>query len=106
MRNPYKAQSMLVINGKTTPLCMTLGALAALESAVGADHLPQLLERFASAQYRASDLILVLNAGLYGAGEDADIEKQSIEGGALAALRASRELLLTAFPNDQQQFSI
>ncbi len=104
--NPYQAEAMLRIDGEDTHLRMTLGALAALEAALEADSLPALLERLSSERYRTNDLIFVINAGLYGAGQNPNIENRTIEGGALAALRATKLLLLSAFPNEEAALAL
>ena len=47
---------------------LTLGALAELEDAFGAEDLVALTERFGSGRLKARDLIRIIAAGLRGAG--------------------------------------
>ncbi len=100
MRNPYQSEAMLVIDGSPVNLKLTLGALAALEDALGLASLHDLVDRFASNAFSSKDLILVLNAGLYGAGERVSIEDVSIKGGAIEAAKTAMQLLVGAFPKD------
>ena len=48
---------------------LTLGALAELEAAFGADDLVALAERFGTGRLTARDLMRIIGAGLRGAGE-------------------------------------
>ena len=50
MANPYAGEVALVIDGQRHVLKLTLGALAELESALGADSLVALVERFEISQ--------------------------------------------------------
>jgi len=79
---------------------LTLGALAELETALEADSLLALVERFEKGAFRASDLIRLLLAGLRGGGLLIDQETLmagQIEGGPLAAAKAGALLLKRAF---------
>ncbi len=98
MYNPWNSEVALKIDGEIVHLRMTLGAIAALEAALEVDDLSSLVTRFSEGRYRAQDLILVLNAGLYGAKKTPNIELSSIEGGAVEAAKAAANLLVNAFP--------
>jgi hypothetical protein len=77
---------------------LTLGALAMLEGSLKAGSMSELFQRFASETFRADDLILVLQAGLYGAGnDDIDVAAAKIDGGASAAAKSAIHLLKQAF---------
>lgn len=106
MFNPYLAQRHLVLDGEPVELRMTLGALAALEAALEEDCLVSMLKRFSGNAFSSRDLILVLNAGLYGAGRNFSIEDRVIEGGATEAAKVARGLLLSAFPEVENASAI
>ena len=98
--NPHRGEAVLVIDGRARRMRLSLGALAGLESRLGAGGLVALAERFESGAVGADDLIALIAAGLAGAGEDvaeAEIAAAEIEGGAVAALAAGLALLAHAF---------
>lgn len=79
---------------------LTLGALAELEDAFGAEDLVALTERFASGRLKARDLTRIIAAGLRGAGEnvsDDDVAAMVIEGGAQGYVRIAAELVAVTF---------
>jgi hypothetical protein len=89
-----------VIDGETRVLCLTLGALAELETAFEADNLADLAGRFASGRLSASDMIRIIGAGLRGGGNlysDDEVAAMAIEGGAAGSARIVAELLAAAF---------
>lgn len=84
------------IGAKVYPLRLTLGALAELESAFGADNLAALGERLAGGAAKASDLIALLGAAARGGG--ANLSDRDIAGRAGAAdLPAIAEALARLF---------
>lgn len=98
--NPYRGDVPLVLDGEARNMRLTLGALAELEEALGADSLLALVERFESGAFSSADLIALLLAGLRGAGLLIDRETLlgcSIEGGPMAAAKAGALLLKRAF---------
>ena len=98
--NPYRGDVALVLNGESHSMRLTLGALAELEDALGADSMLALVERFESGAFSAADLISLLLAGLRGGGLDIDrsaLMAGSIEGGPVAAAKAGALLLKRAF---------
>lgn len=70
MANRHRGEIEAELGGRRRTLCLTLGALAELEAAFGADDLTALAERFARGRISARDAIRVIGAGLRGAGED------------------------------------
>ena len=58
------------LDGKSFRLCLTLGALAELETAYAADDLGALVEKFSRGKLSATDMIRIVGAGLRGAGND------------------------------------
>ncbi|MEO0881491.1 MAG: GTA-gp10 family protein [Pseudomonadota bacterium] len=65
--NGARGEVGLNIAGRVHPICLTLGALADIETALGCDNLAELDLRMRSLS--ASDLIIVLRALLKGGGE-------------------------------------
>ena len=79
---------------------LTLGALAELESAFGADDLIALSERLGSGRLKASDLTRIIGAGLRGAGEDIgddEVAQMAVDGGAHGYVRIAAELIAATF---------
>ena len=70
MANMHRGEIEAHIGGARRRLVLTLGALAELEAAFGADDLVSLAERFGGGRLKAADLIRIIGAGLRGAGED------------------------------------
>ncbi|MEX1083791.1 MAG: gene transfer agent family protein, partial [Xanthobacteraceae bacterium] len=88
------------IGGARRRLVLTLGALAELEAAFGADDLVALAERFEAGRLKARDLIRIIGAGLRGAGEtvtDDDVARMEIGGGAPGYARVAAELIAATF---------
>ena len=69
MPNLHRGEIEAEIGGVRRRLVLTLGALAELEAAFGADDLTALAERFGAGRLSARDLIRIIGAGLRGAGE-------------------------------------
>ncbi|BBE72050.1 gene transfer agent family protein [Oharaeibacter diazotrophicus] len=85
MANPYRGDVAAEIGGRRRTLRLTLGALAELEAAFGADDLGDLARVFAAGKLRARDAVRVIAAGLRGAGEpvtDEEVAAMAIDGGA------------------------
>lgn len=71
--NRARGETALAAGGKTYRLCLTLGALAEIESALEVSGLAALGERLSHP--RGGDLIAVLAALLRGGGHDLDTEE-------------------------------
>src|SRR6266446_596226 len=69
MANIHRGEIEAEIGGAKRRLVLTLGALAELEAAFGADDLVALAERFGVGRLKARDLACIIGAGLRGAGE-------------------------------------
>ncbi|MCV6598444.1 MAG: gene transfer agent family protein [Mangrovicoccus sp.] len=98
--NPWAGEVRLVIDGTPRRLKLTLGALAELEDSLALGSLLDLVERFEAGRFSARDLLMLLAAGLRGAGHEISAEalgQAEIEGGAVAAARAAGRLLALAF---------
>lgn len=100
MANPMAGEVAVTLDGEPRVAKLTLGALAELESALGADSLLALVERFETGRFRSRDVLAVLVAGLRGGGwrgTGDDLLSAEIGGGTLGAARAAAELLARAF---------
>lgn len=100
MANPYAGEVALVLDGVAHVAKLTLGALAELETALGADSLVDLVERFESGKVSSRDVLALIVAGLRGGGWQGTAEHLrtvEIGGGPVEAARAAAELLARAF---------
>ena len=100
MANKYRGEIEAEIGGARRRLVLTLGALAELEDAFGADDLVALAERFGSGRLKARGLVRIIGAGLRGAGEsvsDDDVATMAVDGGAQGYVRIAAELMSATF---------
>ena len=100
MANLHRGEIDAMLGGKTYTLCLTLGALAELESAYGGEDLIAIAERFEKGRISATDAIRVLGAGLRGAGNaisNAELAALPAEGGAAGYLAIVARLLTATF---------
>lgn len=100
MPNRHRGEIEAEIGGAKRTLVLTLGALAELESAFGAQDLVALAERFGSGRLSARDLIRILGAGLRGAGgnvSDDEVGAMAIPGGAAGYVRVAADLIAATF---------
>lgn len=105
MPNKHRGEIEAEIGGARRTLVLTLGALAELESAFGADDMVALAERFGTGRLKAQDLIRIIGAGLRGAGEavsDDDVATMDVEGGAASYVRIAADLLAATFGGEEQ----
>ncbi|MEO6382388.1 MAG: gene transfer agent family protein, partial [Nitrobacter sp.] len=94
------------LGGRQRTLVLTLGALAELESAFGADDLVALAERFGTGRLSARDLSRIIGAGLRGAGEavtDDEVAAMTAEGGAAGFVKIAAELIAATFDGGAAQ---
>ena len=100
MANRHRGEIEAEIGGARRRLVLTLGALAELEAAFGADDLVALAERFGTGRLKARDLTRIIGAGLRGAGEnvrDDEVAAMEVDGGAQGYLRIAAELVAVTF---------
>lgn len=98
--NRHRGEVEAVIGGERRILCLTLGALAELETAFAAETLSDLAARFSAGRLKTVDLVRILGAGLRGGGNslsDEDVMCLDIEGGLPAAAELVAALLGAAF---------
>ena len=100
MANRHRGEIEAEIGGVRRRLVLTLGALAELEDAFGADDLVALTERFGAGHMKARDLTRIIGAGLRGAGEsvsDDEVAAMAIDGGAQGYVRVAAALIAATF---------
>jgi len=100
MANRHRGEIEAELGGARRTLVLTLGALAELEDAFGAEDLVALTERFGSGRLKARDLVRIIGAGLRGAGEtvsDDEVAAMAVDGGAQGYVRIAAELIAATF---------
>jgi len=100
MANRHCGEIAAELDGAPRRLVLTLGALAELEDAFGADDLVALAERFGKGRMTARDLTRIIAAGLRGAGEavsDDEVAAMTSPGGAAGFVRIAGELIAATF---------
>ena len=100
MPNLHRGEIEACIGGRRRTLVLTLGALAELEAAFGADDLVALAERFGTGRLKSFDLVRIIGAGLRGAGEpvgDDEVAAMTVPGGAAGYVRIAAALIAATF---------
>lgn len=100
MANRHRGEIEAVLDGRPHTLVLTLGGLAELEAAFGAEDLAALAARFSEGRFAARDLVRVIGAGLRGAGaavSDAEVAAMRAEGGAAGFAAIVAALLSATF---------
>jgi hypothetical protein len=100
MANRHRGEISAALDGRERTLCLTLGALAELEAAFGADDLVALATRFESGKLSARDIVRIIGCGLRGAGEsvsDEEVAAMRTEGGAAGFATIAAELIRITF---------
>ena len=105
MPNHHRGEIEAEIGGVPRKLVLTLGALAELEAAFGADDLVALAERFGGGRLKARDLARIIGAGLRGAGEaitDDEVSRMGVDDGAAGYVRVAAALIAATFGTEQE----
>lgn len=100
MVNRHRGEVAAELGGKTYTLCLTLGALAEIESAYGDMDLIAIAERFETGRIGANDAIKIIGAGLRGAGNaisNDELANMNVIGGATGYLKIVSQLLTATF---------
>ncbi|PPD03691.1 MAG: transfer Agent [Methylocystis sp.] len=100
MANNKRGEIDAVIDGERYTLCLTLGALAELESGFGANDLVGLASRFEERRLSARDILRIIGCGLRGAGNDIadeDVARMRVSEGLAGYVRIAAELLAATF---------
>ena len=100
MANMFRGEIEAEIGGARRTLCLTLGALAELESAFGAGDVIALAERFQRGGLSARDLVIIIACGLRGAGEqvsDEEVAAMRAPGGLNGFVKIAADLISATF---------
>lgn len=100
MANRFRGEIEAQIGDERRRLCLTLGALAELETAFGASDLVALAERFQNGRLSARDVIHILACGLRGGGakvSDADVAGMRTPDGLTGFVRIAADLVAATF---------
>jgi hypothetical protein len=98
--NKHRGEIEAVLDGQSYRLCLTLGALAELEAAFGADDMLALAQRFEAGRLSARDAIRIIAAGMRGAGHELDerrVASMQADGGAAGFVDVVARLLTATF---------
>lgn len=88
------------LDGRDYRLCLTLGALAELETAFSTQDINGLVKRFSSGQLSSRDMAAIIGAGLRGGGNDLSDEQvlaMACDDGVVGFARIVSELLAVTF---------
>ena len=99
--NAERGEIVATFSGRRYRLCLTLGALAELESALGADDLLALAARLEGGRLSAREVMAIIAAGLRGAGHDVDdaaVARLTHAEGVAGFAAVVARLLCAAFP--------
>ena len=102
--NRQRGEIEAEIDGERRILCMTLGALAELETAFGVDNIAALAGRFEGGRVGTRDVMAIIAAGLRGGGnvvDDGDLSDVRVDGGIGGAIRLAARLLESAFGGEE-----
>jgi Phage tail tube protein, GTA-gp10 len=100
MANKHRGEVEAILDGIPYKLCLTLGALAELESAFGDSDMLALAERFQTGRLSARDATRVIGAGLRGAGyavDDDNVARMRADNGAAGIVGVIAQLLAATF---------
>ncbi|MCO6388630.1 MAG: gene transfer agent family protein [Aliihoeflea sp.] len=98
--NQRRGEISATLDGRAFRLCLTLGALAELESAFEAKDLGALVERFSTGRLSAGDMAKIIGAGLRGGGNsvcDGDVLAMHCEDGVTGFAAIVSDLLTASF---------
>ena len=109
MANRHRGEIDARFDSATYRLCLTLGALAELESTFGDADMLALAKRFESGRLKASDAVRIIGAGLRGGGNDISDEavaRMQAEGGAAGFVLIVAQLLQVTFGAGEPQTTV
>lgn len=100
MPNKHRGEIEAVLDGVPFRLCLTLGALAELESAFGDEDMLALATRFENGRVSSRDCIRIIGCGLRGAGyeiTDKEVGAMQADRGAAGFIDIVARLLGATF---------
>jgi hypothetical protein len=105
MANAKRGEIEARLDGKIYTLCLTLGALAELESGMGARDLVALAERFEANRLSATYILRIIGCGLRGAGhalDDDEVSRMKVSGGLAGYVKIAADLLAATFGDEPE----
>jgi hypothetical protein len=105
MANLRRGEIEARLDGRIFTLCLTLGALAELESGLGANDLVSLAARFEANRLSARDILRIIACGLRGAGHafsDEEVSRMKVTGGLAGYVRIAADLLAATFGDEPE----
>lgn len=105
MANFRRGEIEATLDGVNYTLCLTLGALAELESGLGVSDLVALAERFENNRLSATDILRIIGCGLRGAGHmlsDDQVANMKVSGGFAAYVQIAADLLAATFGDEPE----
>ena len=106
MANAHRGEIVAELGGNTYTLCLTLGALAELESAFGAEDLTALAGRFETGALSARDLVKIIACGIRGGGNsmsDDEVAGMTVSEGVRGYVSIASQLLAVTFAGSQTE---
>jgi hypothetical protein len=106
MANVKRGEIDATLDNKNYTLCLTLGALAELESGFGASDLIALASRFEERRLSARDILRIIGCGLRGAGHDIsdeEVARMKVSEGLAGYVRIAADLLAATFGDTPEQ---
>jgi len=106
MANSVRGEIAAKLDGKPWTLCLTLGTLAELESALAVRDLQALSEKFSSGRLKSSELLSIIAAGLKGGGHTLsadEVGEMRVEGGIAGYVDIAARLLAATFGSENVQ---
>jgi hypothetical protein len=100
MANHHRGEISVALGSRIYTLCLTLGALAELESAFAVPDLVSLANRFETGALSAKDLMRVIGCGIRGGGTaltDAEVAALPVENGLQGYIDIAAKLLAVTF---------
>lgn len=105
MANLLRGEIEADIGGERRILCLTLGALAELESAFGAGDVMALAERFQRGGLSARDISIIIACGMRGGGaqvSNGEVAAMRVAGGLETWVRIAADLIAATFGGQAQ----
>ena len=109
MANARRGEIEATLDGRRWRLCLTLGALAELEHAFGAEDMLALALRFERGRISSRDAVRIIAAGLRGAGAEVtedDVARMQADGGVGGFIDIVARLLAVTFAGDERAATV
>lgn len=106
MANKHRGEIEAKLDGKTFRLCLTLGALAELETAFGDEDMLALATRFENGRLSSRDCVRIIGAGLRGGGcdiSDEAVGAMKADGGVAGFVDIVARLLRETFGGESDE---